>query len=97
MSQRWRVFHVVSRAMRLRDVPFWMIRFLSGGGMAGGLDGRWIYFATTPEGGGPSSGVKCRLIRGGGLVTWISNIYEPHIPLVPCGGCPPSGDRYSTE
>ena len=39
-------------------------------------------FATSPEGGRPSSGGKRRLIRGGGLVTRISNIYEPQIPVV---------------
>ena len=29
MSRHSCVFRVVNRAMRLRDVPFWMIRFLS--------------------------------------------------------------------
>ena len=32
--------------------------------------------------GTPSSGGKRRLIRGGRLVTRISNIYEPQIPVV---------------
>ena len=50
--------------------------------MAGGSDGRCICVATAPEGGQlPSSG-KRRLIRGGGLVTRISDNYEPQFPVV---------------
>ena len=82
MSRRWCVFVWWVGPCGFAMSHFgWFISFLATG-MAGGLDGRWICYVTAPEGGWPSSGGKRRLIRGGGLVTRISNIDEPQIPVV---------------
>ena len=76
----WFFFGAESQSMRLRGVLLWMSRFLSC--HRGGSDGQYICIATAPEGGHLSSSGKRRLIRGGGLVTRISDNYEPQFPVV---------------